>query len=87
MTINDSINVLKIMASELHDGTRYLPKHEQEFRRAYETAIRSLEAWDKVLEETSNFEEEVFDRTKDFSDYGAVRYVLDDIIKKHLKQI
>ena len=44
MTNEEAANVLRNLASSLHDGTRFLkPEHEQEFRRAYEMAIFALE--------------------------------------------
>lgn len=40
---------------------------------------------DKIRTEIEDFEEEVFHRTKDYSDYAAVRYCL-EIIDKHIEK-
>jgi len=46
---------------------------------------RLLDALDKIRAEIAEFEEEVFHRTKDYSDYAAVRHCLDIIDKYKAK--
>jgi len=44
MTREEAYNVLRICASLLHDGTRFLsPEHEKEFHEAYDMAIEALQ--------------------------------------------
>ena len=52
--------------------------------KAFEMAFKALEQepiLDKIRAEIEEFEEEVFYRTKDYSDYAAVRHCLDIIDK------
>ena len=59
-----------------------------EFEQAFAMAIKALEQepiFDKIRAEIAEYEEEVFHRTEDYSDYAIVRHCL-DITNKYIAE-
>ena len=85
MTNEEAINMLHgIRADNLNLDDSYTKDKYEALGMAIE-ALEQESILDKIRAEIAEFEEEVFHRTKDYSDYAVVRHCL-DITNKYLAE-
>ena len=87
MTVQEQATVLKNCAFMLEDGIKYMKEgHKKQFKKAYEGAMRSLEAWEKVNEDIDRLARRPCINQNMMAQNIAYKEVK-DIIKKHLREV
>ena len=86
MRNEEAIKALKIIAS-YEDTLDYIKEHSVTVQDACNLAIKSLEAWDKVIETIHTNRE----HTKETSEFGQGKIygldIVEEIIDKHLGEV
>jgi hypothetical protein len=80
MTVAEAIKLMKKSPTQCLEASE-----AEKFCEAYDMAIRSLEAWEKIVEELADMEKE-FEYRHDCPRADTLKYAL-SIIDKHLKGV